>query len=370
MKVRLPRQQFQEALAAISSVTGTRTPKPILNCVKITATRDAVLLQGTDGEAALSIEVPVVLTDRTGETVVSSDRVFSIVRESSDVEVQLEASAQQAVLRGEGSEFKIFVHDPSDFPPVPEFEGQPDLVVDGHGLRRASLLTLYAAAKETTRYAINGVLWQKRGKTMFLVATDGRRLARAAAPLVKADAGDFETIVPARAMGIFERACPAPSGDDEWKIDVRVMPNQLLIRSGSAVLATALLEGKFPDYDAVIPRDQDKTARIEKNLFYSAVRRAALLTTDEARAVRLEFNDNRLTLSSRAPEQGEARIELPVDFDGKSTAIGFNPAYLSDALRVVDFEQVVLKMSQPDKPGVLRGEDANDYLYVIMPVAL
>lgn len=371
MNVRLPRQHLQEALAATSTLTSGRTTKPILNCVRLTVAGEVLNLRATDGEAALCVQVPTIQTKRDGDTVVTADRLFNIVREMPDIEIQFESTAQQAVIRGEGSEFKIYVHDPADYPPVPDFEGDPDLVLDGHGLRRAIARTLYAAAKETTRYAINGVLWQKRGKSLFLVATDGRRLARASCPVSKAQASDFEVIIPAKALSVFERVCIPPQGsDDPWSVDVRVMPNQILLRSGTSVMATALVEGRFPDYENVVPKDADKTARLDRTAFHSAIKRAALLTTEESRAVRLEFTSKLLTIRSKAPEQGEAKIELPVEFDGKPIEIGFNPGYLSDPLRAIDFDQILFKLSESAKPGILRGEDANEFLYVVMPVAL
>lgn len=369
MKVRLPRQQFVDALTAASNLTGGRTTKPIFGCVRISVEKDDVRVRATDGEAALSIGVQSLGTDRKGETVVASDRLSAILREMDDIEVLLEASAQEAVVRGEGSEFKIFVHDVADFPPVPELEGKPDLVLDGAGIRRAVALTVFSAARESGRYAINGVLWQKRGKQLTLVATDGRRLARCVGPVVKADAEDFEAIVPSKALAVFEKVC-IPRGESEWQVEVGVRPNQLLFRSGPATLATALVEGHFPDYELVIPKQPDKTAVVDRLAFQSAVRKAALLTTEETRAIRLEFNDQRLVVRSRAPETGEARIDLPVEYDGPKLEIAFNPNFLTDMLRVVDTEQLTLKLTEGSKPAVIRADAVEGFLYVLMPVAL
>lgn len=369
MKVRLPRQQFVDALMAASNLTGGRTTKPIFGCVRISADEEEVRVRATDGEAALSIGVQSLDTDRKGETVVANDRLSAILREMDDIEVLIEASAQEAVVRGEGSEFRIFVHDPADFPPVPELEGKPDLVLDGAGVRRAVALTAFAAARESGRYAINGVLWQKRGKQLTLVSTDGRRLARAVGPVVKADAEDFEAIVPSKALSVFEKVC-VPRGESEWQVEVGVKPNQILLRSGPATLTTALVEGHFPDYELVIPTANDKSAVVDRLAFQGAVRKAALLTTEETRAVRLEFNDQRLTIRSRAPEHGEARVDLPVQYDGPKLEIAFNPNFLTDMLRVVDCEQLTLKLSEGGKPAVIRADAVEGFLYVLMPVAL
>jgi len=370
MKTRLPRQELQEALAAASSLASSRTTRPILSCVKLRADGDQLELCVTDGEAALRLVVPSLTTSEPGEAVVAADRLFAIVRELGDVELALEADERYCVIRGAGSEFKVFVMNPADFPPVAQFEDAPDLVVDGRQLRKLIGLTLYAAARETSRYAINGVLWQKQGKKLYVVATDGRRLARAGGVLQKSTGGDFEVILPAKAMNVFERVFVPPKDGDDWRIEVRVLPNQVLLRAGDRMLATVLVEGRFPDYEKVVPRDQTKRAKLNRNEFHAAIRRAALLTTEESRAVRLVFEPERLLITSQSPEQGEARVEMPIEFQGEPLEIGFNPNFVADALRAMTQEEVFVELEVPHQPGVLSGEDKADFLYVVMPVSL
>ncbi|MFH1557161.1 MAG: DNA polymerase III subunit beta, partial [Pseudomonadota bacterium] len=189
MKAVLPRTSFLDALHAAASLTGGRTTNPILSCVKLATVDDSVEISATDGEAALRLRVPALAVEQPGETVVSADRLLNIVREMTDVEIQIEVDDRHFAIRGAGSSFRIFVKAVADFPPVPTVEGEPDLVVRGAELRSMIELTLYAAARETSRYAINGVLWEKRGKKLFMVATDGRRLARSGGTLEQAGAG-------------------------------------------------------------------------------------------------------------------------------------------------------------------------------------
>lgn len=370
MKTRLPRQEFQGALTAIHTLTGGRTTKPILGCVKLVADGERLELCATDGEAALRLSIDGPAVDEPGAAVVAADRLLAIVRELADAEIELHADERQCVIRGEGSEFKLHVQNPQDFPPLPEFTDEPDLSVKGPDLWRMISMTLYAAAREMSRYAINGVLWNKRGKRLYLVATDGRRLARAGGSLVAAQSADFEAIVPSKALVVFERVyVPAQAGDGA-PIDVKVTPNQLLLRWPGCTLATTLVEGRFPKYDDVIPREVTKRARLARDDFHAAVRRAALLTTEDSRAVRLEFTADKLVISSRSPEQGEARVELPLEYQGEPLAIGFNPAFLADALRVLPYEEVRLELHEHFRPGVICGEDKDEFLYVVMPVSL
>ena len=134
------------------------------------------------------------------------------------------------------------------------------------------------------------------------------------------------------------------------------------------MITSVLVEGHFPKYEDVIPRDCDKKAKLNRLEFLSAIRRAALLTSEESKGVRMEFQDGTLTLTSRSPERGEARIRMATEYQGEPVAIGFNPYFLVDALKVMNDEQVLLELKQPTSPGVLKGE--GDFLYLVMPVSL
>lgn len=370
MKTILPKQDFQDALSAVATLAGGRTTRPILGCVRLSVQREQLELSATDGEAGLRLGVAALSVEEDGETVVPADRLLAIVREMADAEVSLQADDRYCVIRGEGSEFRIFVMSPADFPPVPNFEDEPDIVMDGHELRRMVSLTLYAAARETSRYAINGVLWEKQGKRLFVVATDGRRLARAGGSVRQGTGGAFEVILPAKAMSVFEKVFTSPRDQADWTVDVKVMPNQVLLRAGGCVLSTVLVEGSFPRYDDVIPKEHNKRARLDRDAFFGAVKRAALLTTEESRAVKLAFGRESLVITSQAPEQGDARVEIPISYEGEPLTIGFNPVFLNDALRALPFEEVVLDLHETFRPGVLSGEDRNEFLYVVMPVSL
>lgn len=370
MKTTLPRVEFADALAAVATLTGGRTTKPIYNCVKLAVEGKTIELSGTDGEAGLRASVATIATKKAGQTVVHAARLLEIVRELSDVEITLEADDRHCTIRAAGSSFKIYTQNAADFPPVPAFEDEPDLVVDGSTIRHMIALTLFAAARETGRYAINGVLWSKVGKKLNLVATDGRRLAKAAATLRDGKSADFEAIVPSKSLNVFERVFQAPRDNTEWTVEIKVMPNQILFKAGERVLSTALCEGNFPDYPKVIPSDNDKTARVVRTELQAAIRRANLLTTEESRAVRLAFDKGQLVISSESPEQGEARIEIPVEYGGPPIEIGFNPLFVLDPLKTLTHESVGIDLKDHTRPGVFYGQDKGDFLYVVMPVAL
>jgi len=224
--------------------------------------------------------------------------------------------------------------------------------------------TGFSVAKENTRYAINGVLCEKQGKRVSLVATDGRRLAWASRSLEKEGKGDVDRIVPAKTLIVLQRILASTEGP----VAVQLGENQVIVRAGMYVVSSALVEGHFPQYRDVIPKDSDKKVELATQEFLSGIRRAALLTNEQSKGVRLRFAEGKLVLSSRAPEQGEATISLSIDYDGPLMEIGFNPVFLQEALRVVGTPTVVLEMKDANRPGILRAGES--FLYVVMPVSL
>lgn len=364
MNVLCNRPALQEALALVGAVAATRTPKPILQCLRLTATKEVLTLEGTDLEVSIRFTLPQVEVKEAGAALVPADRLAAIVRDSPDETLTLEVIEGACHIRGADSHFQIYGQDPKEFPPVPRFEGEPDFTVKTAVLRELIEKTRYAAARENTRYAINGVLWERRAKKLHLVSTDGRRLAQAIGPLDKAAGAEAAVIVPLKAVGIIDRLLHDP---DEV-VQVKVEPNQLLLSTARALLGSALVEGHFPKYDEVIPRDCDKRVTLAPDELLSAVRRAALLTNEESKGIRLGFTADALCLTGRSPERGEAEIHMKVSYDGEPIEIGFNPNFLMDALKVVGTAEVTLELKDPIKPGLLKA--GGNFLYVIMPVNL
>ena len=366
MKVICNRGALLEALTACGNVVASRTPKPVLQCVKLTAADDRLTIAATDLEVAIRYSDNQVQIEQPGETLVPADKFRDIVRESVDDTLSIEIVQDNANIRGQDSHFKIFTQKASDFPPVPDFEGEADLEITGGLLKQLIGQTLFAAAKESTRYAFNGVLLNAKAKKINLVSTDGRRLAMAKGDLVsdKLPKDGAKAIIPAKALNLLDKLIDDP----EEALAVQVRENQAIFHSSSATLTTNLVEGQFPPYEDVIPKDTDKKMTASTADFLSAIRRAALLTTEESKGVRMHFSKKGLVLTSRSPEAGEATVNFPCKYEGADIEIGFNPNFLTEALRVVDNDEVSLEMTAPNRPGLLKG--GPNFLYVIMPVNL
>jgi DNA polymerase III subunit beta len=373
MKVICNRGALLDALIVAGNVVAARTPKPVLQCVKLTADNDRLTVAATDLEVAIRYSDSQVQIEQGGEVLVPADKLRDIVRESVDDTLAIEVSTEKdgaggtyAHIRGQDSHFKIFTQKASDFPPVPDFEGEAGFEVQAGLLKRLIGQTLFAAAKETQRYAINGVLMVAKGKKLSLISTDGRRLAMAKGDLTtdKLPKDGAKCIIPAKAMQMMDKLIDDP----EETVGFQVRENQVIVHTSSATLTSNLVEGQFPPYEDVIPKDTDKRMSAATADFLSAIRRAALLTTEESKGVRMAFSKKGLVLTSRSPESGEATINFPAKFEGTDMEIGFNPQFLTDALRVVDSDEISLELTAPNRPGLLKG--GVDFLYVIMPVNL
>jgi DNA polymerase-3 subunit beta len=375
MKVICDRVALVDAVNLVAGVVAGRTPTPVLQCIKLTASDGTLMLAATDLEVGLRIGVDQVDVQKPGETLVPADKLAQIVRASEDPTLTLESKDNTLHIKGADAHFKVFGYDAKEAPQVRDFsEVKVDFEIEGGMLKTLIHRTLFAAAAEHSRYAINGVLFERDGRKLRLVATDGRRLAMSRGeckPVAGGGGKDAKVtcIVPTKALNLLGKLIDDP----EATVRMAIEDNQAVFSVGddkdAAVLSTNLVEGAFPPFEDVIPKDQDKKVTFDSVMLGSAIRRAALLTNEESKGVRLSFANKKLTLTSRAPEMGEAEIHIDVDkYEGDPLDIGFNPAFITDALKVVDGAEVIVELKAPNKPGVLR--TGNEFTYVIMPVNL
>jgi DNA polymerase-3 subunit beta len=365
MKVIAQTGALQEALALAGSIVQSRTPKPVLQCVKLIAADGVLTMLATDLEVGCRYQITAVQIEEEGEALIPADRLNGIVRESAgDESLTIETEKQTALVRGAGSRFKIFGYDPGEYPAVAEFTEDADFQVPSEALADMIGKTLFATAKAHSHYAISGVLWEATGKKLQLVATDGYRLAMAKDSLSQAAARDVRAIVPSKLTGLIQRI----SDGGEEMLEVKVLDNQVLVRTARAVLVSSLVQGNFPKYQDVIPAESNRKATVSTDQLEHRIRQAALLTNEESRGVKLSFQPGEVTLSSRAPEAGEAEVTCPIELDGDPVEIGFNPTFLLEALRVIDTDQITLVVNAGSKPAVIKA--GADLIYVLMPVDL
>jgi DNA polymerase-3 subunit beta len=369
MKALCNREGLLAALTMVSGVVPARSPKPILQSVKLVADDDdGSILMATDLEVGIRYRVLGVKVDQPGAIILPTQRMQSILRTSVDDELAIELKGDLIDVRGLHAEFELPTEDPDLFPEVPDFGQTPYHVVAAPVLKRLIRRTIFATDVESTRYALGGVLFEFTPSTITLVGTDGRRLAHASAA-AEAEAEPAtpsgSPVIPVKALKLLERNLD----DSDPPVHIALQSGtSALVRTDRAVIYSRLLEGRFPRYQDVFPPPAE--ARIpfpEIEPLLQAVEQAAIVTSDESRGVDFTFGNGLLTLRSRAADVGRSEVELPINYEGATVEITFDPRYLIDALKALDPRQpATIELIDSKYPAMLRTED--DYRYVIMPL--
>jgi DNA polymerase-3 subunit beta len=363
MKVACQRERLHNALQVVTSVVGATTSKPVLQDVKLEASGDVLVLSATDLEVGVQFRLGEVEVSQPGAALVPARRFNDIVRNSVDETLLLEWQDSVLMIRGERSQFRVLGEDPEEFPVLPKTNEKEAVTLTGGLLSGMIRRTLFATASQSARYTLNGLYLELEDRKIEMTATDGHRLAHVERPLAAGVKTPAHGILPAKAAALMERSL----GPDE-AIRLHVGENEVVAWSDRVMIYARLLEGTFPRYREVIPVGGPSRLEAPTRDLEQCVRQAAVLTSDESRAVRFHLDENHLTLRSRTPEAGEAQIEMAVVYSGDSLVIGFNPKFIADALGAIEEESVTFELSGPDRPGVIK--DGKGYLCVLMPLSL
>ena len=371
MRVSAPTAVLTEAASYAASVAAAKSPKRVLECLAIRASKkDGVTIEATDLDVAVRLHLSDAKVEEDGAIVVPAARLVSVLREIGEKSVTLVGTEGRLEIDTTDCHFRVNGDDPADFPVLPQFPAAGAFQVGCGVLRGMVRRTVFATAKEPGRFALHGVLMRCAKGTLELVGTDGRRLARATHAIEgvtsKAEGkGEVKVIVGAKALSLLDRL----AADDAAPVEVALEERQILFRAGGTLLASRLIDGAFPSYEEVIPKPSKRGFSAPAGDFATALRRASLLTTKEAQSVTLDFAPQRLTLSSRAAEVGEAKIELKIDYEDAAERLGFNPSFLLDALKVMEPSSAVrFEFTTGKSPGKL--SDGEGYSYVVMPVSV
>jgi DNA polymerase-3 subunit beta len=368
MRISSDREQLLQAFQTVSTVAPSRSPKPILQNVKLDASAEAVALTATDLEIGIRHAVSGVDVQAPGSIVLSVARFGSILRENTDQTLHIESDGSGTTIRGERSKFQLPAENPAEFPPVADFSETSFFEISARLLRELIRRTVYATDNESSRYALGGVKLEFGDRQVSAIGTDGRRLAKMSGPVAahgEPAAVQQNTIVPTRAMQLIERAI-APS-DAELQLALR--GNEILVHSPRATVSARLLEGRFPDWRKVFPeRGAGQQIELAAGPTHAAVRQAAIVTSEESRGIDFTFGDGMLVLSGRTAEVGQSRVELPIGYSGPEIAITLDPRFVIDFLKVLESERTfTIELRDSDSAAICSTDDG--YGYVIMPLA-
>lgn len=368
MKSLCHREGLLSAISMVSGVAPARSPKPILQNLKLVVDSTGSTLMATDLEVGIRYSVSGIRVDEAGSAILPTARIQQILRLSPEIDLAIESNGEKIEVRGAKGKWTFAAEDPNLFPEVPSFSARSYHVLEASDLRRLIKRTSFATDLESTRYALGGVLVEFGENTVSMVGTDGRRLAKMTVPAIQH--GEVQLpegatpVIPVKALKLIERNL----SDDDSSVHLAILDgNAAAIRTERAMIHTRLVEGRFPRYQDVFPSQHETRVELNAGELLRVVQQSMIVTSEESRGVEFSFSPGLMTLVSRSPDVGNSRLEMPINYDGKSVDISFDPRYLVDALQTIDEHALVwVDLINSKHAALFHTED--DYNYIVMPL--
>lgn len=366
MRFSLQREAFLKPLAQVVNVVERRQTLPVLANLLVQVKDGQLSLTGTDLEVEMVSRISVDNAN-DGETTIPARKLFDIVRALPDGSVITVAQTGDKVTVSAGrSRFTLATLPSNDFPSVDEVEATDRIAISEATLKELIERTSFAMAQQDVRYYLNGLLFDVRDTLLRCVATDGHRLALCETPLETGTGNKRQIIVPRK--GVTELQRLLEGGDRE--IELEIGRSHIRMKRDDAMFTSKLIDGRFPDYEAVIPIGADRLVTVDRELLKASLQRAAILSNEKYRGVRVEVSPGQLKISAHNPEQEEAQDEVEVDTQVSDLAIGFNVNYLLDALSALRDEQVVIQLRDSNSSALVREASNEKSRHVVMPLRL
>ncbi len=376
MELKIGVAELAKALGRSQGIVEKKSTMPILSHVLLEARKGNVLhVSATDLDLSVSSEHAAEVSTE-GALAVPAKSLYEIVRSLPELQVTLKKAGNNYLeVKSGSSEFRIVGLPAEDFPALPKFERVSFVTVTPADLLGQIELTSFAASTDETRYNLNGVFFEPQGPVLRMVATDGHRLALSEKPL----AGDYAlkkgVILPRKGLQELKKLlgeAAEATGEQAVESKLGFAENSAIFRRPGVVLAMRLIEGLFPDYKQVIPKQGEKIVKLGRARLLETLRRVSLLSSDKSHAVKLELAPGLLKVLSQNPDLGEAKEEVPVEYAGEPLKIGFNARYLTEVLAVLQSADVQLELADDLSPGVLRGTEDKDagFTAVVMPMRI
>ena len=376
MKVRIGREELLTGLQRVQGVVEKRNTMPILSNILLEAKHDGAEIVATDLELGMRGLYKATVLEAGGVTI-SARKLYEIIKELPSGEIELTSGDNNwTTIQSGKSQFKVVGLPSGDYPALPSIEREGLTPLAGAGLLELIRKTLFAAGDNDARYILNGLLvslttTEKKTMLLRLVGTDGHRLAVAerevGTPNAKQPAQDIKAIIPKKAAQEMRRLLEE-GGEEEPLIGFT--KNLMIFRKSGLLLTSRLMEGNYPNYQQVVPKESGKRIAVNRGLLESALRRVSVLSKDKANAVKVSFAPGGMTLFSSNPDYGEATEELVARYEGEALHTGLNARYLLDALSVMDGESVSLQMDTALSPCLIQEAESPGFKCVVMPIKI
>lgn len=363
MKLKISKENLQKAIQTAYPIVPSRSTLPILSHLLLETQKEALHLTATDLEMGITTEVPAEVAEE-GAIAVPAKRLNDLIKELPNEVLQVGSRKnQQLTLECGRGLFKIMGLAREEFPKIPPINGHDAVVIDQGVLQAMLGLTTFSVSKDESRYVLTGILFTSKDGMLRLVSTDGRRMAMVERQPQTLLPGEQQRIVPEKALAELLRLL-----GEEPTVKIHMKENQVAFDLGRTQLISRLIEGKFPNYEQVIPAESSNKLMVDREQFLLAARRISLWSTQDSPSIRLDLRSGQMIMSKQSPEIGEAHEDLQVQYTGPEFSIGFNPSYLIDVLKALPDGKVEMELPGPDRPGVIRTKDR--YLYVVLPMQL
>lgn len=366
MQITITREELLKPLAYVTGVVERRQTLPVLSYVLLRQQDGEMTFTGTD----LEIEIIAKVSSKGSanvEMTLPARKLFDICRAlPNDAEITIKKEGEKSIVKSGKSRFALVTVPASDFPSVQANQWEQALTIKQKALRKLLEETHFCMAQQDVRYYLNGLLLELSGKRMRGVATDGHRMAVSEATLAEDIKSDRQAIIPRK--GVQEMLRLLDQEDED--VELQLGANHLRLRSGSFIFTSKLIDGRYPDYNKVIPAKQSKRLRLDRHQFRETLGRVAILSSEKYRGVRLTLSNKVLRLTAHNPEQEEAQEEVSTDYSGEGMEIGFNVNYMIEAASTLTTEQVDFGLNDPNSSCTLVSPDTTYPLYVIMPMRL
>lgn len=368
MKFSVPRETLLTAVQHVIGAVERRQTSPILGNLLFEAHNESLRITGSDTEIELQILVDMHL-DAEGDVTVPARKILEICRYLPDsARVDFEVSGDKVKLKSGRSRFTLATLPAAEFPKVDELEDPQRVTLTAGELHQCISHTAFSMAQQDVRFYLNGMLLEIASNRLSCVATDGHRLAYAQCDTDADPEDPVRAIIPRKSITELQRLLGTAEADDPVKLEIT--PQLFHVKHGNVRLSTKLIDGRFPDYNRVIPVDGDKELVIDCGTLKQALTRASVLSNEKYRGVRLALQSGILTISTNNPDQEEAIDEVEVDYTGDSAEIGFNVTYLLDVLNALDTENACIRLKDGNSSALVTPEERTDSKYVVMPMRL
>ncbi len=366
MKIKTDRDTLLKPLQQIAGVVERRQTLPILANILLNARGDELVITATDLEIEMKTNASVHFEGELDFTL-PARKLIDICKalpEKADIQISIEG--ERAVLRSGKSRFTLGILPAQDYPAIEPSASSQHFSISQNQLKHLIEKTNFAMAQQDVRYYLNGMLVEVRKGLIRAVATDGHRLALSEVECHTEQQVDFQVIIPRKAVLELGRLL----SDVEKDVLVDISSNHIRLNLGDTIFTSKLIDGKFPDYERVIPSGFDKEVIADRDELRQALQRTSILSNEKYRGIRFQFSPGRLELLAHNPEQEEAQEEIDIQYDGDELVIGFNVGYLVEVLNVVESAQVHLSLLDPDSSCLIEDKNAPGNRYVIMPMRI